>query len=97
MATACRQGLGTEQPAEGRHAASFEKRRKVGHHGGGRGGGGGDGGYGKQQRGKDRGSTKYTGKKTKEWIGNKKDRQRRQGKEVRHDSKYTGRKRKERF
>mmetsp|Transcript_19726 Transcript_19726/g.59738 ORF Transcript_19726/g.59738 Transcript_19726/m.59738 type:complete len:276 (-) Transcript_19726:39-866(-) len=36
-------------------------------------------------------------KKSKEWIQLKKERQRRQGKEVRHDSKFTGRKRKPRF
>jgi 18S rRNA (guanine1575-N7)-methyltransferase len=35
--------------------------------------------------------------KTKAWIMNKKDRQRRQGKEIKADSKYTGRKRKDRF
>eukprot|EP00163_Fabomonas_tropica_P015172 TRINITY_DN2771_c0_g1_i16.p1 TRINITY_DN2771_c0_g1~~TRINITY_DN2771_c0_g1_i16.p1 ORF type:complete len:293 (-),score=46.18 TRINITY_DN2771_c0_g1_i16:33-794(-) len=35
--------------------------------------------------------------KSKEWIASKKDRQRRQGKEVRPDSKYTGRKRKPKF
>ena len=35
--------------------------------------------------------------KSREWIQNKKDRQRRQGKEVVHDSKYTGRKRKPKF
>jgi 18S rRNA (guanine1575-N7)-methyltransferase len=33
----------------------------------------------------------------KQWIINKKDRQRRQGKDVKEDSKYTGRKRKDRF
>ena len=33
----------------------------------------------------------------KQWILNKKDRQRRQGREVKEDSKYTGRKRKDRF
>jgi len=32
-----------------------------------------------------------------EWVKNKKERQRRQGKDVRPDSKYTGRKRKDRF
>ena len=37
------------------------------------------------------------GVKSREWIRNKKERQRRQGKEVRADSKYTGRKRKDRF
>lgn len=37
------------------------------------------------------------GVKSKEWIQNKKDRQRRQGKEVVHDSKYTGRKRGPKF
>lgn len=36
-------------------------------------------------------------KKSKEWILAKKERRRRQGKEVRPDSKYTGRKRKPRF
>jgi len=35
--------------------------------------------------------------KSREWIQNKKERQRRQGKDVVHDSKYTGRKRKPRF
>jgi 18S rRNA (guanine1575-N7)-methyltransferase len=35
--------------------------------------------------------------KSKSWVMNKKDRQRRQGKEVKGDSKYTGRKRKDRF
>lgn len=35
--------------------------------------------------------------KSKEWIVNKKDRQRKQGKEIRPDSKYTGRKRHDRF
>jgi 18S rRNA (guanine1575-N7)-methyltransferase len=35
--------------------------------------------------------------KSREWIQNKKERQRRQGKEVVHDSKYTGRKRKPKF
>jgi 18S rRNA (guanine1575-N7)-methyltransferase len=35
--------------------------------------------------------------KSKKWIINKKDRQRRQGKDVKEDSKYTGRKRKDRF
>eukprot|EP00762_Andalucia_godoyi_P008603 ANDGO_04604.mRNA.1 putative 18S rRNA (guanine-N(7))-methyltransferase len=35
--------------------------------------------------------------KSREWIQSKKDRQRRQGKEVRSDSKYTGRKRKGKF
>jgi 18S rRNA (guanine1575-N7)-methyltransferase len=35
--------------------------------------------------------------KSKEWIQNKKDRQRRQGKDVRSDSKYTGRQRKPKF
>jgi len=35
--------------------------------------------------------------KSKEWIQNKKERQRRQGKDVVHDSKYTGRKRKPKF
>jgi len=32
--------------------------------------------------------------KSKDWIKNKKDRQKRQGRDVREDSKYTGRKRK---
>lgn len=35
--------------------------------------------------------------KSREWIMNKKDRQRRQGKDVKEDSKFTGRKRKDRF
>lgn len=35
--------------------------------------------------------------KSREWIMEKKDRQRRQGKDVRHDSKYTGRKRHGKF
>lgn len=35
--------------------------------------------------------------KSREWIQNKKERQRRQGKEVVHDSKYTGRKRRPKF
>jgi 18S rRNA (guanine1575-N7)-methyltransferase len=35
--------------------------------------------------------------KDRKWILRKKDRQRRQGKEVRIDSKYTGRKRPGRF
>jgi len=42
----------------------------------------------------------HRGKKdvsTREWINNKKDRQRAQGKEVVHDSKYTGRKRRPKF
>lgn len=37
------------------------------------------------------------GVKTKEWIVNKKERMKRQGKEVKSDSKFTGRKRKDRF
>ena len=37
------------------------------------------------------------GKKTKDWILGKKERQRKQGKKVRNDSKYTGRKRRPRF
>lgn len=37
------------------------------------------------------------GVKSKAWIKAKKERQRRQGKDVRKDSKYTGRKRKDRF
>lgn len=36
-------------------------------------------------------------KKSREWILEKKERRRRQGKEVRADSKYTGRKRCGRF
>jgi len=36
-------------------------------------------------------------KKSKDWVKEKKDRRRRQGKEVRPDSKYTGRKRKSTF
>lgn len=36
-------------------------------------------------------------KKSKSWILAKQDRQRRQGKDVRHSSKYTGRKRKDQF
>ena len=40
-----------------------------------------------------RGVKKRVVTKSKEWIQAKKDRQRRQGKETRHDSKYTGRKR----
>lgn len=36
-------------------------------------------------------------KGSKEWIVKKKERRRRQGKEVREDSKYTGRKRSGRF
>ncbi|XP_022797090.1 probable 18S rRNA (guanine-N(7))-methyltransferase [Stylophora pistillata] len=36
-------------------------------------------------------------KKSKDWVKDKKDRRRRQGKEVRPDSKYTGRKRKSTF
>jgi len=32
--------------------------------------------------------------KSKDWIQNKKERQKRQGRDVREDSKYTGRKRK---
>lgn len=36
-------------------------------------------------------------KKSKEWILQKKERRRRQGKETREDSKYTGRKRSGRF
>ena len=35
--------------------------------------------------------------KSKEWILNKKDRQRRQGKSVRRDTKFSGRKRKDKF
>ncbi|CAN0142022.1 unnamed protein product [Phaeothamnion confervicola] len=35
--------------------------------------------------------------KSREWVKEKKDRQRRQGKEVRQDTKYTGRKRKDKF
>ena len=37
---------------------------------------------------------KYIGKGNKDWVQKKKDRQRRQGKDVREDSKYSGRKRK---
>lgn len=44
----------------------------------------------KQARGK-------LAKGSKEWIIKKKERRRRQGKEVREDSKYTGRKRSGRF
>ncbi|EGC40345.1 hypothetical protein DICPUDRAFT_146769 [Dictyostelium purpureum] len=44
--------------------------------------------------GKSRGSAL---KKTKEWIMNKKDRQRKQGKEVKNDSKFSGRKRGPKF
>ncbi|XP_023015205.1 18S rRNA (guanine-N(7))-methyltransferase [Leptinotarsa decemlineata] len=44
----------------------------------------------KQQRGK-------SIKKGRNWILEKKERRRRQGKEVRQDSKYTGRKRREKF
>jgi len=36
-------------------------------------------------------------KKSKDWILEKKERARKKGKDVRHDSKYTGRKRKDRF
>lgn len=36
-------------------------------------------------------------KGTKDWVMNKKERQRRQGKEVRPDSKYSGRRRKAAF
>lgn len=36
-------------------------------------------------------------KKSREWILQKKERRRRQGKETRDDSKYTGRKRSGRF
>lgn len=36
-------------------------------------------------------------KKSREWIKEKKDRRKRQGKETRTDSKYTGRKRSGRF
>jgi len=35
--------------------------------------------------------------KSREWIQNKKERQRKQGKNVVHDSKYTGRKRGPKF
>ena len=42
-------------------------------------------------------SSKKTIAKSKSWIINKKDRQRRQGKDVKTDSKYTGRRRKDRF
>jgi len=35
--------------------------------------------------------------KSREWIQNKKERQRKQGKDVVHDSKYTGRKRGPKF
>jgi 18S rRNA (guanine1575-N7)-methyltransferase len=44
-----------------------------------------------------RGGVKKSVTKSKSWIINKKDRQRRQGKDVKADSKYTGRKRKDRF
>jgi len=36
-------------------------------------------------------------KKSKDWIMDKKERARKKGKDVRHDSKFTGRKRKDRF
>jgi len=36
-------------------------------------------------------------KKSRDWIQEKKERARKKGKEVRHDSKFTGRKRKDRF
>ena len=35
--------------------------------------------------------------KSRDWIMNKKERRRKQGKEVKSDSKYTGRKRRDRF
>jgi len=49
----------------------------------------------RREREKDRKKSKKHRPKvgTKEWVVNKKDRQRRQGKEVRPDSKYTGRRR----
>jgi 18S rRNA (guanine1575-N7)-methyltransferase len=40
---------------------------------------------------------KKKGVKTKEWIVQKKDTQRRQGKDVRPDTRFTGRKRKDKF
>ena len=39
------------------------------------------------------GKRNKSGHRTKDWVQKKKDRQRRQGKEVREDSKYSGRKR----
>ena len=42
-------------------------------------------------------SKKVITKKSKDWIVAKKERQRRQGHEVREDSKYTGRKRRGKF
>lgn len=46
---------------------------------------------------RDDGVRKNGSVKSKKWIINKKDRQRRQGKDVKEDSKYTGRKRKDRY
>mmetsp|Transcript_29826 Transcript_29826/g.76987 ORF Transcript_29826/g.76987 Transcript_29826/m.76987 type:complete len:282 (-) Transcript_29826:300-1145(-) len=48
---------------------------------------------GKKKKGKNEGPSF----KSRKWIMDKKDRQRKQGKEVRNDTKFTGRKRKPRF
>lgn len=54
--------------------------------------------YENQENGYRRKRKGRTGKVSqKQWIKNKKDRQRRQGKSVRHDSKYSGRKRSKKF
>lgn len=50
---------------------------------------------GKERRNKKNGSTGR--KEIKEWIIDKKERRRQQGKEVKSDSKFTGRKRKDKF
>ncbi|GBG30391.1 18S rRNA guanine-N7-methyltransferase bud23 [Hondaea fermentalgiana] len=48
-------------------------------------------------RGKKRSRNEDVNIKSREWVMNKKDRQRRQGKEVARDSKYSGRRRKGKF
>ena len=55
-----------------------------------------EGGKGKRGGGK-KGGKERVSVKSREWIQSKKERQRRQGKQVIADSKYTGRKRKPRF
>ena len=51
-------------------------------------------GRGRESHGPRQGAKSHS---VKEWIQNKKDRRRRQGKETCHDSKYTGRKRSSKF
>lgn len=50
-----------------------------------------------RELGRKRSKSKKPGVKSREWIINKKERQRKQGNEVREDSKYTARKRKPKF